>query len=59
MTENQRRWLYRYLMVDQRHPEKNIPAILCRAAQVDELDQITKSMASTLIDAWKGEAAHA
>lgn len=59
MTENQRRWLYRYLMVDRRFQEKEVASVLCRAAEVDHIDRITKSMASSLIESWKGEAHNA
>lgn len=59
MTENQRRWLWRYLMMDRRFPENEVANVLCRAAEVDSIEQITKAAASTLIESWKNEAGNA
>lgn len=54
MTENQRRWLYRAL-ADRGFEGEQATTALCRAAEVRNVGDITKSMASALIDAWKRE----
>ncbi|MFZ5479096.1 MAG: hypothetical protein ACOZNI_20165 [Myxococcota bacterium] len=54
MTENQRRLLYRMLAEQGFEGEAATDALL-RAAEVDDLRQITKDDASALIDAWKRE----
>lgn len=54
MTENQRRWLYRAL-ADRGFEGEQATNALCRAAEVRSVGDITKSMASALIDAWKRE----
>ena len=54
MTENQRRWLYRALS-DRGFEGEQANNALCRAAEVRNVGDITKSMASALIDAWKRE----
>lgn len=54
MTENQRRWLYRFL-ADRGFEGAAATDALCRAAEVEQVGHITKSLASVLIDAWKQE----
>lgn len=54
MTENQRRWLYRFL-AERGFEGSAATEALCRAAEVDEVGHITKGLASQLIDAWKQE----
>jgi hypothetical protein len=54
MTENQRRWLYRAL-ADRGFEGEQATTALCRAAEVRNVGDITKSVASALIDAWKRE----
>ena len=54
MTENQRRWLYRSL-ADRGFEGEQATTALCRAAEVRNVGDITKSVASALIDAWKRE----
>jgi len=52
MTENQRRWLYRYLS-DRGFEGQAATDALLAAAEVNDLRAVTKSLASQLIDAWK------
>ncbi|MFZ5480081.1 MAG: hypothetical protein ACOZNI_25170 [Myxococcota bacterium] len=54
MTENQRRLLYRMLAEQGFEGEAATDALL-RAAEVNDLREITKDDASALIDAWKRE----
>ncbi|MBI4438199.1 hypothetical protein HY631_04575 [Candidatus Uhrbacteria bacterium] len=55
MTENQRRWLYRHLSERGFEGQEATDALL-RAAEVPDLRDVTKSLASQLIDAWKRDA---
>lgn len=52
MTENQRRYLLRFLAERGFEGKAAIDA-LCKAADVQDVRQITKSTASALIDQWK------
>lgn len=52
MTENQRRWLYRYLS-DHGFEGNAATDALCRAADVQDIRQLTKATASAMIDSWK------
>lgn len=52
MTENQRRYLYRFL-AERGFEGAAATDALCRAAEVDDVAKITKQAASELIDAWK------
>lgn len=54
MTENQRRWLYRYLS-ERGFEGQAATDALCHAAEVGDVGRITKAMASQLIDAWKAD----
>lgn len=58
MTENQRRYLYRFL-AERGFEGAAATDALCRAAEVQDVGQITKKVASELIDAWKQDGAHA
>lgn len=55
MTENQRRYLYRFL-ADRGFEGAAATDALCRAAEVRDVGDITKALASELIDAWKQDA---
>lgn len=52
MTDGQRRYLYR-LMVESGVEHEQTDVVLLDAAQVDDPSEITKRMASALIDEWK------
>ncbi|MDP2314907.1 MAG: hypothetical protein Q8P41_18550 [Pseudomonadota bacterium] len=55
MTEPQRRLLYR-LLAEQGFEGRAATDALLRAAEVNELRDITKSQASSLIESWKEDA---
>lgn len=58
MTENQRRWIFRNL-AERGFEGSQANEALCRAANVREARQVTKRMASDLIDRWQQEAREA
>jgi hypothetical protein len=55
MTENQRRYLYRFLS-ERGFEGQAATDALCEAAEVRDVGQISKAVASELIDAWKKDA---
>ncbi len=56
MTDNQQRLLYR-MLADQGFEGQAATDALCRAAEVNDVRQVTKEDASALIDAWKRDEA--
>lgn len=58
MTDNQRRYLYRYLAERGFEGQAATDAI-CRAAEVDDVARISKQVASEIIAAWKEDEGRA
>ena len=54
MSQAQRRLLFR-ILAEHGYEGDEATQVLCHAAEVESLDEITKRQASSLIDAWKND----